>query len=50
MHFDFDLYAPTLAAIKFVEKNLEDNAILLFDDYNFLIRICIHYLLFNFFR
>ena len=36
MHFDFDLYAPTLAAIKFVEKNLEDNAILLFDDYNFL--------------
>ena len=36
VHFDFDLYAPTLAAIKFVEKNLEDNAILLFDDYNFL--------------
>lgn len=36
VHFDFDLYSPTLAAIRFVEKRLEKNAILLFDDYNFL--------------
>ncbi len=36
VHFDFDLYTPTLAAIKFIEQRLEKNAILLFDDYNFL--------------
>jgi len=36
VHFDFDLYKPTLEAIKFVLPKLEKNAILLFDDYNFL--------------
>jgi len=36
VHFDFDLYAPTLAAIKFISPRLEEKAILLFDDYNFI--------------
>ena len=36
VHFDFDLYLPTLEAIKFILPKLEKNAILLFDDYNFL--------------
>jgi len=36
VHFDFDLYAPTLAAIKFIIPRLEKSAILLFDDYNFI--------------
>ena len=36
VHFDFDLYAPTLAAINFVSSRLEEKAILLFDDYNFI--------------
>ena len=36
VHFDFDLYVPTLAAINFVNSRLEEKAILLFDDYNFI--------------
>ena len=36
VHFDFDLYKPTVAAIKFIWPRLEKNAILLFDDYNFI--------------
>ena len=36
VHFDFDLYTPTMEAIKFVFPRLETNAILLFDDYNFI--------------
>lgn len=36
VHFDFDLYIPTLEAIKFIMPKLEKDAILLFDDYNFI--------------
>jgi|TARA_B110000967_G_scaffold121881_1_gene124480 hypothetical protein len=36
VHFDFDLYKPTVAAINFIMSRLEENAILLFDDYNFI--------------
>lgn len=36
VHFDFDLYKPTVEAIKFIMPRLEKNAILLFDDYNFI--------------
>ena len=36
VHLDFDLFAPTLDAIKFIIPRLEKNAIVLFDDYNFI--------------
>ena len=36
MHLDFDLFTPTLDAIKFIIPRLEKNAIVLFDDYNFI--------------
>ena len=36
VHFDFDLYKPTIEAIKFIIPRLETNAIMLFDDYNFI--------------
>ena len=36
VHIDFDLYKPTIEAIKFITPRLENNAIILFDDYNFI--------------
>ena len=36
VHLDFDLYVPTLAAIKFISQRLEKNAIFLIDDYNMI--------------
>ena len=36
VHIDFDLYKPTLDVIKFITSKLEKNAIILFDDYNFI--------------
>ena len=36
VHIDFDLYKPTLNVIKFITSKLEKNAIILFDDYNFI--------------
>ena len=36
VHFDFDLYKPTIEAIKFIMPRLDTNAIILFDDYNFI--------------
>ena len=36
MHFDFDLFKPTVEAINFIKPRLAPNAILLFDDYNFI--------------
>ena len=36
VHIDFDLYKPTLDVIKFITPKLEKNAIILFDDYNFI--------------
>ena len=36
VHFDFDLFKPTVEAIKFIKSRLTNNAIILFDDYNFL--------------
>ncbi len=36
VHFDFDLFKPTVEAIKFIKPRLTNNAIILFDDYNFL--------------
>ena len=36
VHFDFDLFKPTVEAIKFIKPILTPNAILLFDDYNFI--------------
>ena len=36
VHFDFDLFKPTLEAIKFIMTRLDKHAILLFDDYNFI--------------
>ena len=36
MHVDFDLFTPTLDVIKFIIPRLEKNAIVLFDDYNFI--------------
>ena len=36
VHADFDLYKPTLEVIKFVIPRLEENAILLVDDYNLI--------------
>lgn len=36
VHLDFDLYKPTVEAIKFITPRLEKNAIILADDYNFI--------------
>ena len=36
VHIDFDLYKPTIEVIKFIKPRLENNAIILFDDYNFI--------------
>ena len=36
VHIDFDLYKPTVEAIKFIIPRLEKNAIILLDDYNFI--------------
>ena len=36
VHLDFDLYKPTFQVIKFITSKLEPNAIILFDDYNFI--------------
>ena len=36
VHFDFDLFKPTVEAINFIKPRLAPNAILLFDDYNFI--------------
>ena len=36
VHFDFDLFKPTVEAIKFIKPRLAPHAILLFDDYNFI--------------
>lgn len=36
VHIDFDLYKPTIEAIKFITPKLERGAIILFDDYNFI--------------
>ncbi len=36
VHLDFDLYKPTIEAIKFIMPRLEKNAIILADDYNFI--------------
>lgn len=36
VHFDFDLFKPTVEAINFIKTRLTANAILLFDDYNFI--------------
>ncbi len=36
VHLDFDLYKPTLHAIRFVTRRLEKNAIILIDDYNLI--------------
>jgi hypothetical protein len=36
VHLDFDLYKPTVAAIKLIMSRLEKNAIILVDDYNFI--------------
>lgn len=36
VHLDFDLYKPTVDAIKFIMPRLEKNAIILVDDYNFI--------------
>jgi len=36
VHLDFDLYKPTVDAIKFIIPRLEKNAIILVDDYNFI--------------
>ena len=36
VHLDFDLYKPTVAAIKLIMSRLEKNAIILVDDYKFI--------------
>ena len=36
VHIDFDLYKPTLEVIQFIKSRLENNAIILIDDYNFI--------------
>ena len=36
VHVDFDLYKPTLDVIKFIIPRLEENAIILLDDYNLI--------------
>ena len=36
VHIDFDLYKPTVEVIKFITPRLENNAIILFDDYNLI--------------
>lgn len=36
VHLDFDLYKPTVDAIKFIMPRLEKNAIILVDDFNFI--------------
>jgi hypothetical protein len=36
VHIDFDLYEPTIQAIKFIKPKLEKDAIILLDDYNFI--------------
>ena len=36
VHLDFDLYKPTVDAIKFITPRLEKNVIILVDDYNFI--------------
>ena len=36
VHFDFDLFKPTVEAIKFIQPRLAPNAIILFDDYNMI--------------
>ena len=36
VHVDFDLYKPTIDVIKFITPRLENNAIILFDDYNLI--------------
>ena len=36
IHFDFDLFKPTVEAIKFIQPRLTPNAIILFDDYNMI--------------
>ena len=36
MHLDYDLYQSTLDSFNFVKERLEKNAIILFDDFNFI--------------
>ena len=36
VHLDFDLYQPTIDCFNFIKNRLEKNAIILFDDYNFI--------------
>ena len=36
VHFDFDLFTPTVEAIKFIQSRLTPYAIILFDDYNMI--------------
>ena len=36
VHFDFDLFKPTVEAINFIKPRLTPYAIILFDDYNFI--------------
>ena len=36
VHLDFDLYQSTIDTFNFVKDRLENNAIILFDDYNLI--------------
>ena len=36
VHLDFDLYQPTIDCFNFIKNRLGKNAIILFDDYNFI--------------
>ena len=36
VHLDFDLYQSTVDTYNFIKDRLEDNAIILFDDYNLI--------------